>query len=263
MKKQNLIFLIFTFFALHFSLLGQREVLTGTVLDGVNFYPIEGANIYNFSSKKYVFSDKKGTFQIEVQEGDTLMISKGAYRQCVELVNKEMMVLKKYDFLMYYKAIMLKEVQIYALNPDYEGFKKEVVGMELPDVYKRLEGINLSEDERNMLANASTGPNLLRNTPAANPISYFYNRFSKKEKMKRLASELEDRQEEVDIVQTKYNREMVQKITGLSDEEVVDFMMFCRFSYYDIIRWPQDEIVRRIKSNFVDYEYNKALQEKE
>lgn len=81
--------------------------------------------------------------------------------------------------------------------------------------------------------------------------------------MKRLASELEDRQEEVDIVQTKYNREMVQKITGLSDEEVVDFMMFCRFSYYDIIRWPQDEIVRRIKSNFVDYEYNKALQEKE
>ncbi len=263
MKNKHLFLSSFLIFCLHFCMWAQREILQGTVLDGIYFYPIEGANIYNFSTKKYVFSDKQGNFSIEVQEGDTLVISKGAYRQCVELVNKEMMVLKKYDFMMYYKAIMLKEVQVYALNPDYEGFKKEVVNMKLPEVYKKLEGIELSADERNMLANANTGPNLLRGTPAANPISYFYNKFSKKEKMKRLASELEEKQEEVDIVQTKYNRELVKKLTGLSDDEVVDFMMFCRFSYYDIIRWPQNEIESKIKSNFVDYQYNKALQEKE
>lgn len=253
--------IVFLLFSL--SVKAQRETLKGTIYDGVNFYPIKGANVYNFTTKEYVFSNEKGEFLLEVEEGDTLIVSQSAYRQCVEIVNKEMMVFKRYDFLLYYRAIMLDEVQIYALNPDYEKFKKEVVTLKLPDVYKKLSDIHLSEEEKMGIEYKNQGPNILRGTPAEHPITYFYNQFSKKEKLKRLALELEANQENVDIVQTKYNRDIVKKITGLSDNEVVNFMMFCRFNYYDIINWSQDEIIKRIKNNYTDYEYNKALQEKE
>jgi len=41
----------------------------------------------------------------------------------------------------------------------------------------------------------------------------------------------------------------------------LDFMMYCRFGYYDIVRWSDREIIRQIETKYYDYAYFKALQE--
>lgn len=239
----------------------QQKQFSAKVFDGITFQPLVGASIYNANTKKFVFTDENGRFVMPLSVNDTLVISKSIYRQLVVAVNQN--VFNNYnDFFLYYKATMLKEVKIIGLNPSYEGFKKDIVGMELPDYYKRAEDVKLSEFE---IANATYKPdgNLLSlgGKITTSPITYLYDRFSRKSKMNRLYNEMSSYEDEVEQVQFKYNREIVSELTGLKGDELIDFMMYCRFSYYDLVRWDREKIKSQIKTKFFDYEYNKAVNE--
>jgi hypothetical protein len=80
-------------------------------------------------------------------------------------------------------------------------------------------------------------------------------------KMGRLYQELMDNYDEVDRLPLKYNRDIVSSLTGLKGEELLDFMTFCKFSYYDLIRWSPEYIIAQIQNKFDDYEFYKALQD--
>jgi len=133
--------------------------------------------------------------------------------------------------------------------------------MKLPDIYKNLDGIEITEQDKINAEYSTKGPNLLRNTAFSSPITYLYNSFSKKAKMKQLYSEMLQYEEEIEKVPTKYNREIVSEITGLKGDTLMEFMLFCKFSYYDIIRWSEQEIVNTIKSKYFEYQYYKAQNE--
>ena len=84
--------------------------------------------------------------------------------------------------------------------------------------------------------------------------------FSRKAKMQRLYNELVENQDEIDQLQMKYNRELVHQITGLEGDELMEFMVFCRFSYYDLIRWTPQQVIINIKNKYIEYQYYKAQQ---
>ncbi len=259
MKKISIIFLLFLICL--GSFLAAQKNYTAKVYDGVNYLPVPGANIYNLSTKKYVFTDKNGVFTIPVSLNDTLIISKSIYRQLMVIIHEGNINLENESYLLYFKAILLREVNVYALNPNYEGFKRDIASMKLPGVYEKLEGVGLTKEDFMNAEYATKGPNVLRNTPLASPITFLYNTFSKKAKMKQLYNEMVQYEDEVDKVQNKYNRELVSEITGLKGDMLMEFMMFCRFSYYDLIRWTPDQVISSIKSKFDEYEYYKALQD--
>jgi len=81
--------------------------------------------------------------------------------------------------------------------------------------------------------------------------------------MERLYREMVEYGEETDRVPEKYNKELVAKITGLKDDVLMEFMVFCRFSYYDLVRWSDAEIIAAIKYKFSEYEYYKVLEEEQ
>ena len=68
-------------------------------------------------------------------------------------------------------------------------------------------------------------------------------------------------EQELDNVQSKFNRELVSELTGLKDDELLEFMVYCHFSYYDLIRSSREDIIKRVKSKYLEYEYFKALQD--
>jgi hypothetical protein len=78
--------------------------------------------------------------------------------------------------------------------------------------------------------------------------------------MGRLYQELIDNMEEVEKLPLKYNRELVTSLTGLEGEELLNFMTFCKFSYYDLIKWSPEYIVSQVKRKFDDYEFYKAME---
>lgn len=253
MKKLAFFILLIGLF---FTGTAQQSSFSGKVYDGINFYPIEGANIYNATRKKFVFSDEEGNFTIACSLHDTLIISKSIYRQLIVVLDEKLMNKSKEDFLLYYKAILLKEVSVISLNPTYEGFKRELAKIEIPEIYQRIPGVELSEFEK---ANAEydKGPNVLRNTAIAHPISFLYEAFSKKAKMKRLYNEMVQYEDRLDELPLKYNKEIVKELTGLPDDEILTFMMYCHFSYYDLVRWTPTQIINAIKNKYINYEYEK------
>lgn len=256
MKKLALLSILICMVCICYS---QQGSFGGKVYDGINFYPIEGANIYNATKKIFVFSDEDGNFSISCQLHDTLIISKSIYRQLIVVVNEELMKKKREDFLLYYKAILLREVSVISLNPTYEGFKRDLAKIEIPEIYQHIPGVELTEQDK---ANAEydKGPNVLRNTPIAHPISFLYETFSRKAKMKRLYNEMVQYEDRLDELPLKYNKEIVKDLTGLPDDEILTFMMYCHFSYYDLIRWTPMQIINAIKDKYINYEYEKMKQ---
>lgn len=241
---------------LFFAMKAQQNEFTGKVYDGITFYTVEGANVYNVTQKKFVFSDAEGSFTIAGKLNDTIIISKSIYRQLIVVLDEKLLSKKSEDFLLYYKAILLKEVSVISLNPTYEGFKRDLAKIEIPEIYKKIPGVQISEQEK---ANAEYGknPNVFVNTPISHPISYLYEAFSKKAKMKRLYNEMIQYEDRLDELPLKYNKDIVKEITSLPDEEILTFMMYCHFSYYDLVRWTPTQIINAIKDKFINYEYEK------
>jgi hypothetical protein len=259
MKKTVFFFLFFPIFL--FS--QERIVLVGNVFDGVTFFPIKEANIYNFSSKKYSFTNKDGNFEIFAREGDTIIVSKPIYKQELMVITQEQLKKEKIEISLFYKVIVLKEVFVYALPSTYEGFKKDFMNTNFSDYFRGIEGTTLSDLDR-MQYSPSSG--LLDLIPGKvgqavrSPISFLYETFSRKAKMGRLYQELVDNQEEVDKLPLKYNRALITSLTGLEGDELLDFMTYCKFSYYDLIRWSPEYIISQVKKKFGDYEFYKALE---
>ncbi len=229
------------------------------MFDGITYQPLDGASVYNTHTKKFAFTDKCGRFTITVRENDTLIISKSVYRQTVIAVDKNR-ILYKDDIFLYYKTTMLKEVRIVAINPSYEGFKRDIVTLQLPDYYKRAQDVKLSEMDK---ANAKYAQNPNGNLLALgggmtmSPISYLYNKYNRKSQMQQLYNEMMTYEDEIDHIQEKYNREVVHEITGLQGDELLDFMTYCHFSYYDLVRWDRETISSEVKNKFFSYQYDK------
>lgn len=257
MKKCIIYLFLFT---LSYPIWAQSVDMKGTIYDGLSFFPINEANIYNISTKKYVFSDKKGQFYMNLKLNDTIIISKSIYRQEMIIVNQEQLNRGYFEIHLYYKAIVLKEVTIFAITPNYTQFINEVVHSKLSDAYQHIKGAKLSEEQLTYLNFKNNPPNPLNFTPiGSSPITYFYQKYNKKYRNIQLAKELSELREEVDMVPMKYNRELVSELTGLSGEELVNFMMFCKFSYYDIIRMSSEQIKQSILKNWSDYQYYKII----
>ena len=258
MKRTAIILIILSFFVVG---KGQVKVLSSKVFDGITFQPLQGASVYNMNTKKFAFTDKEGSFSIAVSKRDTLVISKSIYRQLVVEVNDKIYYGAE-DFFLYYKTTMLKEVRIFAINPSYEGFKKDIVEMKLPEYYDRASDVSLSDFEKaNATYDANNPGNLLSlgGKMTTSPISFLYDKYSRKSRMHQLYNEMQSYEDEVTRVQDKYNREIVRDLTGLEGEELLNFMMYCRFSYYDLVRWDDETIRSKIKAKYYDYQYNKIL----
>ena len=258
MKKTLIIF----FFLPIIAFSQERKTLVGNVFDGVTFFPIAEANIYNFSSKKYSFTNKEGNFEILAKLGDTIVVSKPIYKQALIEITQEMMNKKFIDVALFYKVVVLKEVNIFALPGTYEAFKKDFIDVNFTNFFRQFEGTGLTKQDFINAEISRGGPNLLRNIPAAmSPISALYNKFSRKMQLERLHQELVDNQDEIDKLPLKYNRDLVSSLTGLQGDELLNFMVFCRFSYYDLIRWSPEFIISQIKRKFDEYQFFKALQD--
>ena len=113
MKKLIALLLLFM---LSYGAFSQQIAFHGRVIDGINFMPIDGANIYNSSTKKFVFSDKDGYFTINCKKNDTIILSRSIYRQVIVVMDDILINKKQEDFFLYYKAVLLREVSVIAFS---------------------------------------------------------------------------------------------------------------------------------------------------
>lgn len=262
MKKLTTLLILLTM-TINFSVYSQSKIFRGVLYDAIGYFQVKDANIYNTNTQKYAFTNQEGQFFISVSLNDTLIVSCPIYRQQLIIMDEANFNRGHNDFLLYHRAFLLKEVRVVAMNPTYDGFKRDILNTKLPDSYKNLNDVHLTVEERRNGAYKEGAPNVLNGTKLGSPITYLYNTFNKKMKIKQLYYEMQSYGDEVYQVPAKYNRDLVKEITGLEGAELMEFMVYCRFSYYDLVRWTREQIVASIRYKFDEYEYYKLLQEQE
>ncbi|MBO4582302.1 MAG: hypothetical protein J5701_08500 [Bacteroidales bacterium] len=250
----GIILLLFSFVYLQAQ---ERYVLKGKIVDFLTVQPLENACVHNMSSGLMVFSDAQGNYALMVRLNDTIAISRVGFNVEVLVVSDSVINNRGHFFIrLLMKSIMLKNFTVYAMKP-YPLFVKDLAKK---TAYDKVEvpGVTLSEEEKSQSVPHSDRGNLLANTPLAHPISFLYEKFSRKARLQRTYKELVSNQDEVMRMAEKYNAEVVKRITRLSGSEVDEFMLFCGFSYYTIAMSTDVEIEQMIAKKYMEYKQYKS-----
>ena len=257
MIRRNILLLFFLNIVMSLAVMGQeRTLFRGKAVDFVTYQPLGNTCIHNLSSGLMTFSSPSGDFAMLVNSTDTVAISRVGYDMEMFVLSDSLYTSKqRITFRLIMRSLMLKEVTIYAMKP-YPMFIRDLVKA-TPHQKVEIPNIEISAAEKAHY-DINRG-NLLRGTPLASPVTYFYERFSHKGKMNRMYASLLENQEEVIRLSQKYNPEIVQKITNFEGERLEDFMLYCSFTYYTLVTSTDLQIEMMIANKYIQYKREYGL----
>lgn len=246
--------LLLPLFFLLLSLLGfsQEEYfyISGNVSDCKENKSLIYTNIVNETSGYAVASNSLGNFQIKVKAEDILRFTSVGYKPrfmvvSINNIDEKQMVCLNVD------TVRLQEVTVLPFS-NYTQFKTQFLALKIKDNNYVIPGITLKkktlihnfENEKyiNSLAFA-----------VASPISYLYYNFSKREQNIRRYYELENDKWNVYSIDQKYNKQIVERITGLKNDATIKFMTWCNFGRDYLLSATDYEIVLKITEKFKLY----------
>lgn len=178
------------------------------------------AHIINLRRNIGTISDYNGFFAMGSYPGDTLTITAVSYDK-LYFVIPDITEIKKYAFVLVMEqdTVLLTEQVIYPWPESFEEFKDEFLEMRTKDTVSDIIGFNLiPEGELRNYAYPEGGIRV------QGPLGFLYSRFSKEAKRNK---EFENVRIQ-DKIKSRYNPELVSRITGLTDKvEINRLMDYC------------------------------------
>ncbi len=197
---------------------------------------IRNCHIINKSKRMGTVSDQYGNFRITADINDSITFSAIGYEKLAIVLTDS--IYNSYFIKLTPVAYELEEVTIKPFN------------LNLPP-------INKYEIYTNPLPNQG-GVNI---PTGISPVSFFYDRFSKEAKQKKRYKSLTEGTADHVIIGEKFNGELVSRLTGLKDDELIAFISWCNFSQ-DFLRWMSPETIKRtIVKKYKEYAENKEESE--
>lgn len=246
--KSFFILLLFLLFG-SFSVPGQN-VVHFKILSSVDGLPISYAMIENRTENSRFLSDEMGAMDMAIQDSTLLRISALSYQD---------------HFVLYQSAMNEKEIEIrllprvyeleeFVLNPYHTIalFKKALLGLQIEDsnaisaqlfILESLKPYELQPED-------FQGQDVLT-LGLGSPISALYNLTSKRAKSQRKYQKLMHSDYNVSMMQQKYNKQIVMKLTALEEGEVLDkFMEYCEPSLEFILRSSEYDVALLILQRY-------------
>lgn len=222
--------------------------LSGEIINKEDGEIVPYVHIINATTNEGTTSDLSGKFSLTINRSDTLIFSAvGFEKYSLTLVDNE---IKSRD---YYIRILLDQssyelapVNIYAFK-DEAGFKQDILNMQLPD----------PANSKIVIPGAYEGPaapkDLNSNFSLGSPITAIANVFSKEAKeLRKYGKVLKDAPKQK-ALNEKYNLEVVKEITGLKDEELNQFMHFCKIPEDYILKANDYEIILAVNACYKEF----------
>lgn len=191
-------------------------------------------------------SDSEGIFIILAKPGDQLQISNIGYQPKNFTVNDSL----KHQFIipqikMIEKVYEIKSVDVHYLG-SYEQFKYRILHSKREDP---LAGLN--KELKKAVDSISRLPTSdLPNFPLGSPVSLLYMTFSKEGKQLRKLQEFMEKAPERKAIDEKFNRKVLENVTGLMGEELNEFALFCKLSDDFILKATEYELYEKILEYF-------------
>ncbi len=229
--------------------------VSGIIVGSDSVTPISYVNIINKRTNKGTISDTTGFFSISILQTDTIFFSSLSFEKKPFYLT-DTLCLASYFFkvIMNDKNYKLAVIDVYALSKQSQ-FRYDFVHLDLPEhLYGKkiyIQGIPHYD-----------GPRDLDAPLIGSPISYFYSRFSKREKSKRKLKQLEKQDAINKIIDSKYNKEIVSNLTGLKEEKLNEFMKFCDFDNQYLLKNKEYDIYIKIMQNYKKFKSKTRTKEK-
>jgi hypothetical protein len=217
--------------------------LTGKIINEKDNSPVHYATVINLKKGKATTCDSLGYFHMTMLESDVLRINAlGFERKYLRLdstVNpSEIIIIKLKE-----KTYKIANVDIYEArwkDFEFEFAHTEIEKQETKDKIQKW-FYSLIDPRELALITASVSVGI--------PIPYK----TKIEKQKIKVEELKRLEAENKVIESKYNPELVSELTGLNDNETIQFMKFCNFDRQYLLNANDYDIIVEINAKFKRY----------
>jgi len=228
-------YLLLMLFTVSFvNALAQEKHVDGIIFDKYSNDRIAIVNIRNATAGHDIYDNLKGEYNIAASIGDILIFTKeGYYPDTIKVENytSQAVYLKR-------TAIQLNEVTIRdtVLNPQLRlaATKRD---------YNKVYGSLANKDLLSLSPGDGVGLS----------IDALWNSFSRSGRnAERLRNEIQSDYYQ-NVIDYRYNRTFVGKITGLKDEQLTEFMRRYRPGYWFVVNASEYDFITYIKANYKRY----------
>ena len=201
----------------------------GTLQSGASNNDFLRIMVVNKNTHRGNFGDAKGTFEITCKKRDTIAVSVIGY-QTMEFSCVDSLFKKNYSVLLTLKPVSynLKEVKVFPKR-------------ELEKIYEDINS-KLGYNEKDYVL---SGVNAIES-----PITFLYERYSKRAQAKRKAIELQNEELRRDLLKELLTQYVDADIIDLDTREFDQFIDYCRISDYLLQNTSQYEFAVLIKEKF-------------
>lgn len=211
--------------------------MDGIVIDNYTKEKIAKVNIVNIRTQQSVYNTLKADFKINVQVGDQLIVNKiGYFSDTISVQNYG-------SLLVYLKPTsrLLREVMIRdsVLSPQkrYMAIKKE---------YSKAYGSDAYRDVLSVSPGSGAGIS----------IDALWNMLSRSGRNAQKLQNQIERDYRESLIDSRFNKTLVGRVTGLSDPQLTDFMFKYRPGYYQVMTANDYDFIASIKANLKRFRRN-------
>lgn len=208
----------------------QEKVVSGIVFDKESNERVASVNIDNVTTGISLYDNLKGEFKIDAKDGDLLVFSRQQYRSDTVKVKSNAPV----AIYMSRLAIQLKEVTVHDSLADPDK-KLEATKNDFTKIYGSLA-------YREFLSIPSYGG-------AGLSIDALWNSISRSGRNAARLQEIIQSDYQQNVVDYRFNRNFVQKVTGLKDDKLTSFMFRYRPGFYTARTASEYEFISLIRNN--------------
>ncbi|PRD46468.1 hypothetical protein C5745_14970 [Sphingobacterium haloxyli] len=238
METLKYIFLFFLFLYVPVLTVAQTKTVQGIVLDKGTNQRVGKAFIKNDDTKENTFNNARGEFEIGVSLGDLIITSKEEYVADTIKYTGQQVLMVYLDRT----SIYIPEVRVVARQSPEEVFRRRQE--EYNKAYKLAA-------PRDVFSQGATG--------AGVSIDMLYGLFSKERKNAKRFTRFVQREYEEDVIDSKFTRDLVSNVTGLTGDQLGIFMSNYRPSYYFVSVASPYELTTYIKSKYEIFKLNPNL----
>jgi hypothetical protein len=223
-------FILFLFLATSLKSVAQTTEaptkIFGTIITDNTGTPLVGVNIININQVTGTTTDSNGNFELPVTLSDTIHVTLLGYESLRVRVTNDWIKNKKTTIQLTQKAIELKEVVV---NKYYLTGYLEIDSKLIPT----------KEDYRYSISGLGQGYEAGQYAPEAfgkvlgsifNPADMLYNFFGKRPQQLKKLRELRKDDTVRNLLETKYDRETISLLLGVSQDEIGEILNRCSYS---------------------------------
>jgi hypothetical protein len=232
-------------FVLAFSGFSQEKSVYGKVVDSSTKKGISTLNVLNKRSNQVVATNDAGDFYIRAIAGDSIIITSFGYnRKGILWDGKE----RNPVFEVKLQPFMLQELV--------------VKDKKLSDLHKEIQDFLANPNDSKAIRNEILKSMLNTNTSQPGigiSIDALYNMFSKEGKVNRKLADMQFQDAKSFYADLKYNKQVVAQITHLQEEDLADFMVFCKPTQDFILNATDYELTFKILKCLGDFRNTRII----